>query len=274
MTLTSYSALLATMIGEIGEDDFSETVFQTVNAAVGIDHCTAFVTANGEASSIVVGGGRQTGHRRVSDLAASYTAQAWTRDPIWKEITPQTESAPCSKLINPAVYFTGDHRQAFYEAPGITQEIAIIGKSAGASFYISFYRCEGQPEFSAEEQGFFSALSAPIVKIVSKHQDMRRMPEVPSASAPLSRDDLHERVRAALAADESGLTGREAEICAGIVLGYSATALSLTMGISKNTVATHRKRAYAKLNICSQNELFSRLIHQINGPVAQQLRTH
>lgn len=54
---------------------------------------------------------------------------------------------------------------------------------------------------------------------------------------------------------------REAEVCAHIALGYSIHAISLTLGISENTAATHRKRAYSKLGISSQNELFARYLN-------------
>ena len=67
-------------------------------------------------------------------------------------------------------------------------------------------------------------------------------------------DDLRE----IMALGPLKLTPREAEICASIIMGYSTEAISLNCSISINTVATHRKRAYAKLGISSQNELFLR----------------
>jgi DNA-binding CsgD family transcriptional regulator len=53
------------------------------------------------------------------------------------------------------------------------------------------------------------------------------------------------------------LTPRQTEGCARIVLGYSILAISLELGITQNTVSTLRKRAYSRLGICSQNELFA-----------------
>ena len=52
------------------------------------------------------------------------------------------------------------------------------------------------------------------------------------------------------------LSPREAEICAMILVGYTTLGISLNLEISINTVATHRKRAYKKLGIATQNELF------------------
>jgi DNA-binding CsgD family transcriptional regulator len=61
-----------------------------------------------------------------------------------------------------------------------------------------------------------------------------------------------------------GLSPREAEVCAHIVLGYSTLAIGLNLGVSVNTVATHRKRAYLKLGVCSQNVLFERYFRLVN----------
>lgn len=63
-------------------------------------------------------------------------------------------------------------------------------------------------------------------------------------------------------------SGREAEVCAHIVLGYSTLAFGLRLGVSLNTVATHRRRAYLKLGVCSQNELFERYFRLVNTLVA------
>ena len=39
-------------------------------------------------------------------------------------------------------------------------------------------------------------------------------------------------------------------------MGYRAEAIAARLDISPNTVATHRKRGYAKLHISSHTELF------------------
>jgi DNA-binding CsgD family transcriptional regulator len=62
-----------------------------------------------------------------------------------------------------------------------------------------------------------------------------------------------------------GLTPREAQVCACIVLGNKVTGTSRRLGISTHTVATHRKRAYSKLGIGSQNELFARYFDSLRA---------
>lgn len=52
------------------------------------------------------------------------------------------------------------------------------------------------------------------------------------------------------------LSPRELEVCIRIMLGVTSEGIGIDLGISRNTVLTYRKRAYARLNISSQNQLF------------------
>jgi len=56
------------------------------------------------------------------------------------------------------------------------------------------------------------------------------------------------------------LSPREIEVCIRIMLGVTSEGIGIDLGISRNTVLTYRKRAYARLNISSQNQLFRLLM--------------
>jgi len=53
------------------------------------------------------------------------------------------------------------------------------------------------------------------------------------------------------------LTGREKEVCLGILSGLSSEAIAAELGIGLHSALTYRKRAYDRLGISSQNELFA-----------------
>ena len=67
-----------------------------------------------------------------------------------------------------------------------------------------------------------------------------------------NRDALF-ATRAPLAA----LTPREQEVCRRILSGSSSEAISQALGISLHSTLTYRKRAYERLGISSQSELFA-----------------
>jgi DNA-binding CsgD family transcriptional regulator len=86
------------------------------------------------------------------------------------------------------------------------------------------------------------------------------------ASARLNHEELYRNVRDALFKSGHGITPREAQVCASIVVGGNVLNISRTLGISTHTVATHRKRAYSKFGIRSQNELFALYFEAIRLP--------
>lgn len=64
------------------------------------------------------------------------------------------------------------------------------------------------------------------------------------------------------------LPEREMEVCVAIAKGLSSEAMSIEWGISVNTVLTHRKRAYTRLNITSENELMRLVIGALDCPAS------
>ncbi|MBA1200785.1 LuxR family transcriptional regulator [Pseudomonas capeferrum] len=59
------------------------------------------------------------------------------------------------------------------------------------------------------------------------------------------------------------LSQRECEIAQCILRGHSTRSLAERLVISEDTVKTHRKHVYSKLDISSQSELFSLFIHSL-----------
>jgi len=56
-------------------------------------------------------------------------------------------------------------------------------------------------------------------------------------------------------AESTNLPRRQVEVCARILLGFSREHISNDLGIGMETVHTHRKRAYQRLHIGSEQEL-------------------
>ena len=56
-------------------------------------------------------------------------------------------------------------------------------------------------------------------------------------------------------AESTNLPRRQVEVCARILLGFSRELISSDLGIGMETVHTHRKRAYQRLRVTSEQEL-------------------
>jgi len=77
--------------------------------------------------------------------------------------------------------------------------------------------------------------------------------------APNPRDNSINDIYDGFGADV--LTRREREVIQYVLRGHSSGSIALNLDISVTTIKTHRKRAYSKLNISSQSELFSMFLN-------------
>lgn len=60
------------------------------------------------------------------------------------------------------------------------------------------------------------------------------------------------------------LTGRERDVAILILRGHSSESIGYHLGISTATVKTHRQKLYAKLNVSTQQELFSTFLRGLS----------
>ncbi|MCS6931756.1 MAG: helix-turn-helix transcriptional regulator [Acetobacteraceae bacterium] len=145
----------------------------------------------------------------------------------------------CARLDASA--YAADYYRRFFAASGIVDKLALCLRAPdGWILYANFHRLEGSGGFPGEAR--------------------RRLVEaLPAIGAALSRDRAL-RASARREADMlSPLTRREREVCRGILSGLSSEGIALSLGVSRNTVLTLRRRAYARLGISSQAELFRRV---------------
>jgi len=244
------------MVSLIGKNEFSQGFFRAMDRLIGIDHCTVFMADESAMRTLVAEANTEETSGQARLLAESYIREGHRSDPVWS-MCESLSDAPCKVLISPADRANDSYRQEFYVKPRIRHELAITSTVNEKRIYAGFYREEGRDDFSHASMDFLQNCGSAIIQILHKHGEVHRYMDT-GRPRVLSQKALLERVQAAINADNNTLTAREAEICASIVLGYTVLGISLNLGISINTVATHRKRAYAKLRVSSQNELFAR----------------
>jgi DNA-binding CsgD family transcriptional regulator len=110
---------------------------------------------------------------------------------------------------------------------------------------VNFYRTVAQGTYSRAEAARLSELAPALAAIVARH----------------FQDDISDKATKLEMLFATGdcfrtLTSREKDVCLRILLGYGSEAISAELGISLHSTLTYRKRAYQRLGISSQNELF------------------
>lgn len=193
---------------------------------------------------------------------AQYARIGYVLDPFYITAFGSAEfTANQLREIAPDRFETSEYHAHYYARTGLVDELgATLRLSNDVALHLSLGRMRGHGRFRANELRYFRQLSPIIMNRL--RSITRRLGEIPELhSAP----DLIDRYQNMPARGATALSRREAEIAALIVQGHSSRATGLCLGISDQTVKVHRRNIYKKLQISSQNELFSLLVENMKG---------
>ena len=175
-----------------------------------------------------------------------YFQQAWLTED-W--------AAFALREISPDRFEASDYFYAYFGATKMVDEMAFVARlSTDVSVSLSLGRNSGQRRYRLGEINrfkLFSNILAPKLRQLVANQPLKRTQDAPN---------LESRFLSLSTARGYGISKREAEVAALIVLGHSSRAIGLKLGISNHTVKVHRRTLYKKLVISSQNELFGLLV--------------
>lgn len=268
---------LAQLVGQIGSNDFEQQFYGFSREVLNVNQCTVFRFANGEQPECLLAEANHSQYRSlIRGIAEDFAREGYQRDP---NLTGPGSMLPTAnslivRCVSPSQVRDVSFRRRFYDEAQVRQELAMVASVNGQTLYCSFFRSAEQKDFATEDAQQLQMLGNFLIQTLGKHAEILGMRLgqqkerlEPATLQPERRERLYQELRATLLKAPGGLTQREAEICASIALGYTTLGISLKLGISINTVATHRKRAYAKLGISSQNELFARYFDSMDHSV-------
>lgn len=266
---------VASMLSSIGRESFGDAILSLFDPDYEISYCAAFVRQTmQQAPKVVVAAGLSIEGTELSrQLAHQWMSGDFRIDPLLDDIERRAREVPEVHFVDvPASpRCTGARArmvERYYDRLGIGEEATYVMRRPERVVSISLFKRREADTYSCAQRNELGQMIGLMLKSTERHAELLS----DRAAVPADRDaasgtqdhgwmqnrtEKFARLRSALLMDASQLTLREAEICALIVLGHTVLAISLILGISTNTVATHRKRAYAKLNISSQTELFN-----------------
>lgn len=244
----------------IGRPSFPQALIDTLRRAGGVGHCMVF-TFDGEraARCLLDIGNIPTG----ADLGQAYAGHFHLADPNRETIFRQR--APCSPIVLPVFarrMYGARYRRIFFEESKIVDKFATAIWVERTCFYVNFYRTDAQGRFTPTQLGRLLQLSPAIGAAVARHFQ-------PGAAADSGTEpDPFDKLAGLFAtrAPLTRLTAREREVCLRILAGFSSEAISADLGIGLHSTITYRKRAYEKLGISSQNELFAVALRLLASP--------
>jgi DNA-binding CsgD family transcriptional regulator len=156
--------------------------------------------------------------------------------------------------------YADNYRKLFFDDAKIVDKMATAFWVDGTCFYVNCYRTVDQGRFTPSQTARLARLVPALTAIIARHCQAEDIAGTANKLKTLF----------ATADRFVALTPREKEVCLRILSGYGSQAISAELGVSLHSTFTYRKRAYEKLGISSQNELFAIVL----GLMALPRRTH
>jgi len=235
----------------IGRPDFPEVLIETLRRQADVGHCMVFALSRaGAAHCLLDAGNIPIG----AELGAAYAGQFHESDPN-RDAMFEGEGGASIMLpaFAPRMYGVR-YRKIFFQDSGIVDKCATAIWVDDTCFYVNFYRIAAQGRFNDAQRERLRAIAPAIGASVARHFQRSATPDQSLATLFATRAPL------------ADLTPREREVCRRILEGFSSEAISQALGISVHSTLTYRKRAYGRLGISSQSELFAIVLRLLAGP--------
>lgn len=152
--------------------------------------------------------------------------------------------------IAPEGFAASEYYQRYFARIGVADMLGVLVPTGPSGIlFASLSRATGQRRFTRADLGKVEPLLGVISALALRHIELGNSfaDTMPAKPAQLGKLD-------------SALTRREADVVRLILAGHSSRSVGTTLGISAETVRVHRRHIYAKLEVSSQAELFSRFL--------------
>jgi DNA-binding CsgD family transcriptional regulator len=237
---------IAPAVLAIGRPAFPQTLIDTLRRVAGVGHCMVFSFAGERSASCLL----DVGNIAIgSALGLAYSEHFHLADPNREVILGRRTAVAPVVLPAFAPRMYGDnYRKIFFDDSGIVDKFATAIWVDDTCFYVNFYRIASQGRFRRNQLERLARTAPTISAAVARHFQR----ECPAEFGPLRGLETLFATCEPLAS----LTVREKQVSLRILSGFSSEAISADLGIGLQSTLTYRKRAYDRLGISSQNELF------------------
>ena len=250
MTTPITQQIFAGLITALGESNFADKLLGALQSTCSPDHLSLVHLVSEHQISYIFSANRE---KKVISPALQqlYLSTYYQFDPnlrLLNELKQEYEITV--QRLRPQEIKDGGYRQLWYKEMGIVDRISLVCKADKGLYCLNLFRCETPFEVDvfttiAQQQDLLAALAL-------KHSRMAGC-----LSSFMTRESQIDSLITRLSKVNNALSKREKEVGARVLIGMNSEGIALDLGIKVHSVQTYRKRAYARLNISSQNELFA-----------------
>lgn len=239
---------LGDLVAAIGTPAFPNTLLEALRTLAGVELCSVFLRDRGEHIELIFA------HGELPDvpgfpLRAShvYARSYWRSDRQLARLAQAPPSVPvvirrrACDIADPA------YRAACYDHAGIAERISILSPGRPC-FAVNGYRTSGNPPFSTNDVDRLELHAGLLIAALRQHLRADQAVGTGCDEAALA---------GRLATLDYGLSAREAEIVAALMLGETQDGIAAAKRLSATTVITYRRRAYGKLGVANRRDLLA-----------------
>lgn len=253
---TAWISLVSECIDAIDSEAFGDSLVNALRSITSIDYLVAFAYHEHEVPTCLYH--TFSPNKRVI-FVDDYLKGPYLLDPFFKACGRQVDSGLYRlRDIAPDRFYQSEYYRSYYVQTGLAEEICYaIYLPGGVALMVSLMRAGESPKFSAREFRLLASVAPIVNSLAHRHwQDAHtQFEDKPADQVSGGNHSIIENTVSALFSPR--ITPRETQVVAQVLEGHSSDSIAGKLGISVGTVRIHRRNVYSKLNISSQQELFS-----------------
>lgn len=235
------------VVDAIGMERYGDACFSLLEQPLNIDHW-ALYRHNTDSPVHCIATASRSYPLAARENISRFVGRHYKCDPSLMAAKARPVRSACVVTMEVADIRDHHYRHCF-DLTHVQERMSFFHAQGADLYQLSVFRRIGKRPFSPEDTARFASLASFVVASAVKHERFRTL----AAGIP-QHLDLEETEQLLLQLP-SGLSKREAQVCARIIAGMTIDETAADLCIRRTSVVTYRQRAYAKLNIARQAEL-------------------
>ena len=268
----NWVSMLSKCIDSIGAEGFGQNLVAALNSLANFDHTVVFAYHHNEKPHCLY-------HSFLSEnrpvFVDDYLNGPYLLDPFFQACGRKVETGLYRlRDIAPDRFYQSEYYRSYYVQTGLSEEVCYtFYLPKGVAVVISLMRAGESQRFSVREFRLLESVALIVVSLAKQHwQDISESFDV-EAVENVAQVDRSLIVSAVSDLFGKRITPREKQVVAQVLEGHSSESIARDLGISVGTVRIHRRNVYAKLQISSQQELFSIFFEKIKPGQRDKMTT-
>jgi DNA-binding CsgD family transcriptional regulator len=243
---------IASLIGALHTEQFEAVTLELLQEFAGAEHYSIYRVRGDKAEFL--GGASQRGEHPARFTG---TNQRYQRSYAELFLAQQRCMAgePAIMLHDPIDNIEDEGLKAALLHYQIVDRIMLCGRVNDDLLALTLLRSEESGKFGDEQIAQIQANADLLIAICAKHAALHW-----DRPRGVKIFESVETIETTIKAAGWGLSVRELQVSARILFGISALGISIDLGLGEDTIATYRKRLYARLSIGSRHELMQKYL--------------